>query len=523
LQLRNAILDTGACQRDAFTVDQRRSLEAYISVAAGSRRSEIIASETAWLRSENVDLVVTDVVPLACAVAREAGLPCIAVSNFSWDFIFSEYLIAAGSGFRRLIMQIADDYASALCLLRLPGHVPMPAFREVIDVPLVVRHAKRSAQEVRKDLGVRENERLAAFIYGGQPPGKDWRLEERCLPPGWRCVVCSAGSPPGNGPLPSNFILAEEDAYIPDLVAAADCVVGKIGYGTTSECLAHSTPLVFLRRDFFNEEPFLRKLLEVNDAAVEMKRRDFLNGNWAPYLERALACKPCYALATNGAQVVAQLLATTAAEFRRGTLDMPASPTTASLQQTPSSSRHHLSSPPSAFTPSSSNGALFSATQGSSRLRDTIAWGFCMARHVARQNSMDVLDWYLGTDTPEAGSPVAGNEGLGIIDDAETLLLHPDAEGSLEKSPCAKIDSASGGGAHADGFCVLEGPEHLGGTFRDTLRFLAMLKSLDVEPTSAVELLPERRAAAGLFLWEVRQVSFMGETNGPRPMFAWVT
>lgn len=30
-----------------------------------------------------------------------------------------------------------------------------------------------------------------------------------------------------------------------------------------SECLAHKRPLVFVRRDFFNEEPFLRKKLEV--------------------------------------------------------------------------------------------------------------------------------------------------------------------------------------------------------------------------------------------------------------------
>lgn len=52
--------------------------------------------------------------------------------------------------------------------------------------------------------------------------------------------------------------------FLPPQVAAADCVVGKIGYGTTSECLAHGVPLVFLRRDFFNEEPFLRKLLEVS-------------------------------------------------------------------------------------------------------------------------------------------------------------------------------------------------------------------------------------------------------------------
>lgn len=39
---------------------------------------------------------------------------------------------------------------------------------------------------------------------------------------------------------------------------------GKIGYGTVSEALAYKIPFVFVRRDYFNEEPFLRNMLEVN-------------------------------------------------------------------------------------------------------------------------------------------------------------------------------------------------------------------------------------------------------------------
>ena len=56
-------------------------------------------------------------------------------------------------------------------------------------------------------------------------------------------------------------------------IAAADCVVGKIGYGTASECLAHGVPLVFQRRDFFNEEAFLRKLLEASGWVGGLLRR----------------------------------------------------------------------------------------------------------------------------------------------------------------------------------------------------------------------------------------------------------
>lgn len=40
-------------------------------------------------------------------------------------------------------------------------------------------------------------------------------------------------------------------------------ISGKIGYGTVSEALAFKLPFVFVRRDYFNEEPFLRNMLEV--------------------------------------------------------------------------------------------------------------------------------------------------------------------------------------------------------------------------------------------------------------------
>jgi len=70
---------------------------------------------------------------------------------FCADFIYSEYLISGQSGcggYRSMIYQISEDYACADLILRLPGHAPMPAFREVEDVPLVVRHARKSRQQV---------------------------------------------------------------------------------------------------------------------------------------------------------------------------------------------------------------------------------------------------------------------------------------------------------------------------------------------------------------------------------------
>ena len=79
-------------------------------------------------------------------IRRSVGLPECRCSIA--DFVYSEYLTTVPAAFRTVTWQIAEDYAKADLLLRLPGYCPMPAFKEVVDVPLVVRHSRTPAHEV---------------------------------------------------------------------------------------------------------------------------------------------------------------------------------------------------------------------------------------------------------------------------------------------------------------------------------------------------------------------------------------
>ncbi|KAA0053429.1 L-arabinokinase [Cucumis melo var. makuwa] len=300
------LLDCGAVQADALTVDRLASLEKYHETAVVPRAT-ILATEVEWLNSIKADLVVSDVVPVACRAAADAGIRSVCVTNFSWDFIYAEYVMAAGHHHRSIVWQIAEDYSHCEFLIRLPGYCPMPAFRDVVDVPLVVRRLHKQRKEVRKELGIGEDTKLVILNFGGQPAG--WKLKEEYLPPGWLCLVCGASD---TEELPPNFIKLAKDAYTPDLIAASDCMLGKIGYGTVSEALAFKLPFVFVRRDYFNEEPFLRNMLEYYQSGVEMIRRDLLTGHWKPYLERAISLKPCYEGGTNGGEVAAHILQETA-------------------------------------------------------------------------------------------------------------------------------------------------------------------------------------------------------------------
>jgi hypothetical protein len=81
------------------------------------------------------------------------------------------------------------------------------------------------------------------------------------------------------------------DTYVPDLVHASDCVLGKVGYGFVSECLCHHTPLVYISRSYWAEEACLTDLLQAYDAGLEMPFASFVGGEWGRFLSHALRLK----------------------------------------------------------------------------------------------------------------------------------------------------------------------------------------------------------------------------------------
>ncbi|RLM55829.1 L-arabinokinase-like isoform X1 [Panicum miliaceum] len=184
LRIRRVLLDCGAVQADALTVDPLATLEKYREAAVVPRES-ILRAESEWLSSIKADLVVSDVVPVVCRVAADMGARSVCIGNFSWDFIYAEYIMEAGYHHRSTVWQIAEDYAHCDILLRLPGYGPMPAFRNVIDVPLIVRGLRKSRSEVRKELGLEENAKVLVFNFGGQVVAQilqDTAIGKECIP-----------------------------------------------------------------------------------------------------------------------------------------------------------------------------------------------------------------------------------------------------------------------------------------------------------------------------------------------------
>ena len=97
-----------------------------------------------------------------------------------------------------------------------------------------------------------------------------------------------------------------------DLVAAADVVVTKPGYGIVSECVANGTPLLYTSRGAFVEyDVFVAEMPRVLRCRF-MPQEDLRAGRWRQHIDALLAqTAPPERAQINGAQVAAELVLTT--------------------------------------------------------------------------------------------------------------------------------------------------------------------------------------------------------------------
>lgn len=303
--------DPGIVQIDSLRLNVEETVRRATEYA---RNLENDASdEASVLRSLGADLVVADLPPLGLAAAARAGIPAVALGNFTWDWIYAAY-----PGGQEAAGRIGDVYEAAGRALRLPMWGGFDRFREIVDLPFVARHSRRDPRDTRRALGLPLDERLALVSFGGYGiEGID--LDALSRVDGHRVLV-SASVPFGPDCQPLSKIRArgsllpiDEPALYAqgfryeDLVRAVDVVVTKPGYGIIAECLANDTGLLYTSRGHFVEYDVLVAAMPRFLRAAFIDHEDLFAGRWGPHLDAVLAQPaPPESPATNGAEVAAR-------------------------------------------------------------------------------------------------------------------------------------------------------------------------------------------------------------------------
>lgn len=276
-------LDIGAVQRSALDVDPAATLERY--AALWERRESLLDAESRRLEKAATTLALCDIPALGVLAARRAGIPALAMTNFSWDWIYREYT-ALHPAYSWLVEAQADAYAQTEALYRLPFAGDLSAFPRPVPTPLVARPLREPRAVLRERLRLRDDRPAVLVSFGGftQDGYNAAQLEAMA-----EFDFIFPGSWDNSQPPPTNVrALGAGDFYHPDLARAADIVLGKLGYGLVSECVTAHTPLVFVRRRHFAEQDAFLASLPAIIPVVELSATRFAAGDWRTALHRAL-------------------------------------------------------------------------------------------------------------------------------------------------------------------------------------------------------------------------------------------
>jgi L-arabinokinase len=300
-------------QLDSLRLDEadtaRRAAAFYATFA------KRVEAEADVLDALHAAAVVADLPPLAIAAAHRARRPAIALGNFTWDWIYQGY-----EEFARFAPGVVDiirgAYSRTTLSLRLPFHGGFePMLAVTRDIPLIARHARHSRDGIRRTLGIASDATvvLVSFgAYGLEIPYRDvaqagrFVLVATDLEVPVHDSVTGALEPGGAFRHFRIADLAARDLYYPELVAAADVVVSKPGYGIVSECIANGAALLYTDRGRFAEhEIFVAEMPHVLKSRF-LGQQDLVRGRWTAAVESLLdQPEPPHRLATNGAEVAA--------------------------------------------------------------------------------------------------------------------------------------------------------------------------------------------------------------------------
>jgi hypothetical protein len=274
IELRAEACDVGLAQRDALDIDEPASVAR--CRAFDARWEEVAAREAAVLRARGARLVLADVPALPFDAAARVGVPAVGLGNFSWDWIYA-HLARRLPELAASAARAARAYRTADLFLELPFAGDLGVFPRREQVGFVARVPRVERAEVRRRLGLAAGP-VALLSFGG--------------------VGLPALRPDRIEPDPDvRYLFPEElgEARLeglglryPEVVAAADVVVTKPGYGVVTDAIAGGARLVYTDRGDFPEYPVMVREMPAYLPCVHLPSAELRAGRVRAAVRRAL-------------------------------------------------------------------------------------------------------------------------------------------------------------------------------------------------------------------------------------------
>ncbi len=275
------VTDIGLVQKTPFTHDLEKTIETLDRLIPFD--PELISDTADFLKQRVCQLVVCDISPMGIAIAKKAEIPSILIENFTWDWIYEDFIHADGRisryvDFFREIYRSVDYHIQA-------APVCNPQSVDMTTNP-ISRKVQLSPVRVREKLGISQEKKMVLVTTGGVRD--KYRFLKDLTANKEICFVVPGGS--DNLEQHDNLVLLPyRSGFVhSDLANAADAVVGKAGYSTIAEVYQSGVPFGYVPRSDFRETDKLVAFIEKEMEALCIDDEDFKVGKWLPQVSRLL-------------------------------------------------------------------------------------------------------------------------------------------------------------------------------------------------------------------------------------------
>lgn len=298
-QYHRLLTDIGLVQKTPFQEDLPATIQKLKKLLPFNQKQ--IAAIAEKMRQLKSKLAICDIAPMGIRVAKEAGVPSVLIENFTWDWIYR--------GYENEEIKKFDGYLQSI-FSEATYHIQTRPVCKSEDVDLTVgpvsRKIKTPADLIRLRLGLADRSKVVMITAGGIPKTYGFidKLKERT---DIHFIIPGAGNWEG---IQDNLILlAENSTYFhPDLINAADAVIGKVGYSTLAEIYHAGVPFGYAARTRYRESKPLIDFIENNMSGIAIGEAEFHNGDWIDRIDTLLAIPRLRRNTSNGARQIADFI-----------------------------------------------------------------------------------------------------------------------------------------------------------------------------------------------------------------------
>ena len=294
--------DVGFVQKTPFIEDLKTTLEELEKMYP--IQPAVLDKITEELHSNQVDLVICDIAAIGILAAKQGGIPSVLIENFTWDWIYKPFTNTYAQ-FKEFSAYLASIYPQAD--LRIQTEPLCDRIDDTCHITSpIARQPFEDRKTIRKRLGITESQKLVLLSMGGiqEEFASAQKLQAYqdylFIIPNGRERFKRAGN--------LIYLPHHSDFYHPDLIQAADFIIGKAGYSTVAEVFHAGIPFGFISRSRSRETRPLADFIKSNIPSVEIFEEQYRSEEWLEMLPQIFALSPRSHPQQNGAFDVIEIL-----------------------------------------------------------------------------------------------------------------------------------------------------------------------------------------------------------------------